>query len=360
MQPESSRIASCMYNLARPFLFCLDPETAHSAAMLALRNGLLPEQSIPHHPRLSQTLWGLPFVHPVGLAAGFDKNAEAIDAIAAQGMAFVECGTVTPKPQRGNPRPRIFRVTQEQAVINRLGFNNKGLACFTGNASARKTRAVLGGNIGKNKDSEDAVSDYVACLEAVYPHVDYITVNISSPNTPGLRDLQAEESLNGLIAALHAKRKTLVDATGIRKAILVKIAPDLEGDALAMIAQTALHHSLDGLIIGNTTVTRPLAVTKPEWQTGGLSGKPLMPLATKTLAGIARITRGTVPLIGAGGIASAEDAYEKILHGASLVQLYTALIYQGFALVPRIVNGLDALLARDGFSHIGEAVGQKL
>lgn len=300
-------------------------------------------------------------MHPVGLAAGFDKNAEVIDALAAQGMASIECGTVTPQPQEGNPKPRIFRITEQEAVINRMGFNNDGLEPFVKNLRERHTKAVVGGNIGKNKDSEDAISDYVACLEAVYPFADYITVNISSPNTPGLRDLQAEEALNALITALHEKRSKLVAATGMHKAILVKIAPDLEGDALAMIAETSLRHALDGLIISNTTITRPgIVEVKPEWQTGGLSGKPLMPLATRTLAEVARLTQGRVTLIGVGGISSAEDAYDKILHGASLVQLYTALIYQGFGLVPRIVAGLDRLLARDGFTHIGQAVGKKL
>lgn len=350
-----------MYRLIRPFLFTLDPETAHRTAIRALRTGIMPGRSVRSFPRLVQHLWGCNFMHPVGLAAGFDKDAEAVDAIAAQGMASVECGTVTPKPQAGNPKPRIFRIAEQEAVINRMGFNNQGLEAFVRNLRARQTQAIVGGNIGKNKDSEDAIRDYVTCLEAIYPFVDYITVNISSPNTPGLRDLQAEEALNTLIAALHEKRAKLVAATSMHKAILVKIAPDLEGDVLAMIAETALRHALDGLIISNTTITRPgIARVRAEWQTGGLSGKPLMPLATAALAEIARLTQGKVTLVGVGGITSAEDAYEKILHGASLVQLYTALIYQGFGVVPHIVEGLDRLLARDGFTHIGQAVGKKL
>ncbi len=346
-----------MYRIARPFLFTLCPETAHRAGIKALQSGVLPTQKMAPTPALSQQLWGLTFPHPLGLAAGFDKNAEAVDGVAAQGVGFIECGTVTPKPQAGNEKPRIFRVVEEEAVINRLGFNNAGIDAFLSNITRRRSGAVVGGNIGKNKDSADAVADYLTCFQAIHAHVDYITVNISSPNTPGLRDLQAEEALNSLIKALHeARAKTATPA----KPILVKIAPDLEGDALAMIADTALKHALDGLIISNTTITRPGIAAKPEWQTGGLSGKPLMPLATQTLAGIARITRGRIPLVGVGGISSAEDAYEKILHGASLVQLYTALIYQGFGMVPRIVHGLDALLKRDGFTHISEAIGKKL
>lgn len=349
-----------MYRVFRPLLFTMCPETAHHAALAALRAGVLPAHKPHPSARLKQTLWGYDFAHPLGLAAGFDKNAEVIDGVAAQGMAFIECGTVTPRAQEGNPKPRIFRVPEQEAVINRLGFNNKGLDIFVRNVRARKTHAIVGGNIGKNKDSGDAVADYVTCLQAVYPYVDYVTVNISSPNTPGLRDLQAEEALNLLINALHAERASLMQSGHKQKPILVKIAPDLEADALAMIAQTAMRHTLDGLIVSNTTITRPGIAAKPEWQTGGLSGKPLMPLATRTLASIARITKGTIPLIGVGGVASAEDAYEKILHGASLVQVYTALIYQGFALVPRIVEGLDRLMARDGFATIGDAIGKKL
>ena len=349
-----------MYRIARPLIFTLCPETAHHAALAALRSGLLPKHTLPAYPRLTQHLWGYDFTHPIGLAAGFDKNAEVMDGVAAQGMAFVECGTVTPKPQAGNPKPRIFRIVEREAVINRLGFNNKGLDTFVHNIRQRKTHVPVGGNIGKNKDSDDAVADYVTCFNAIYPHVDYITVNISSPNTPGLRDLQAQEALSALIAALHAARELHSTATGKRKPILVKIAPDLEGDALAMIAETAMKHTLDGLIISNTTITRPgIDPVRPEWQAGGLSGKPLMRLATQTLASIARITKDTMPLIGVGGVSSAADAYEKILHGASLVQLYTALIYQGFGMVPLMIKQLDTLLERDGFTHVSQAIGKK-
>ncbi len=350
-----------MYRTLRPFIFTLCPETAHRAAIKALRAGMLPKQQVKASAMLAQELFGCHFPHPVGLAAGFDKNAEAIDGVANQGMAFVECGTVTPKAQAGNPKPRIFRLTEQEAVINRLGFNNEGLECYVANIKQRKSPVIVGGNIGKNKDSEDAVADYVTCLDAVYAHVDYITVNISSPNTPGLRDLQAHESLTVLVRAMQEIRAQKLAGGEKYKSILVKIAPDLSEESAAMIAETALALSFDGLIVSNTTITRPdVAHVKPEWQTGGLSGKPLMKLATQTLANIARLTKGQVPLIGVGGIASAEDAYQKILHGASLVQVYTALIYQGFSMVPEVVVGIESRLKRDGFSHVKDAVGKAL
>lgn len=346
-----------MYRILRPLIFTLPPEDAHHASLCALRAGILPRHDLHTSPRLTQTLWNLSFPNPVGMAAGFDKNAQVIDGLSAQGFGFIECGTVTPRPQSGNPKPRIFRLLNEQAVINRLGFNNDGLEAFQRNLRSRKSVGIVGGNIGKNKDSTDAVADYVTGLRALYRDVDYITVNISSPNTPGLRDLQAEESLRGLVKALHTERAQLDAAGTTRKPILVKIAPDLEQAALDMIADLALSESIDGLIVSNTTITRP-GVSSAEQ--GGLSGVPLKQLSTQTLAAIARATKGSVPLIGVGGIASAEDAYEKILHGASLIQLYTAFIYQGFGLASRIARDLDVLLERDGFAHISEAVGKKL
>ncbi len=352
-----------MYTLARPLLFTLCPEKAHRLALSAFRSGIVPRQTLPEYPRLKQQLLNLTFAHPIGLAAGFDKNAEAIAGIESLGMAFVECGTVTPKPQSGNPRPRVFRLVEQEAIINRLGFNNEGLEVFAQNLRAtKKHHAIVGGNIGKNKDSEDAIADYVTGLNRLYDVVDYITVNISSPNTPGLRDMQAQEVLEALIRALHTARDVHTAQGKKFTPILVKIAPDLDSDALAMIAETALRHRLDGLIVSNTTISRPDRVVAHAHahQAGGLSGKPLMPSSTLALASVARITRGAIPLIGVGGVASAEDAYAKILHGASLVQLYTALVYQGFGMIPKLVSGLDALLARDGFLHVSDAVGASL
>lgn len=346
-----------MYRLLRPLIFTLPPEDAHHASLCALRAGILPRHALHTSPRLTQRLWNLSFLNPVGMAAGFDKNAQVIDGLSAQGFGFIECGTVTPRPQSGNPKPRIFRLPKEQAVINRLGFNNDGLDAFQRNLSSRKSSVIVGGNIGKNKDSADAVADYVTGLRALYRDVDYITVNISSPNTPGLRDLQAEESLRALVKALHAERAQLDAAGATHKPILVKIAPDLEQASLEMIADLARSESIDGLIVSNTTITRP-GVSSAEQ--GGLSGVPLRQLSTQVLAAIARATKGSVPLIGVGGITSAEDAYEKILNGASLVQLYTAFIYQGFGLASRIARELDALLERDGFVHMSDAVGKKL
>jgi dihydroorotate dehydrogenase len=346
-----------MYSTLRPLIFTLSPERAHGAAICALRRGLVPAQPRYRSARLAQRLWGLDFLNPVGLAAGFDKNAEALSGLARQGFGFLECGTVTPRAQPGNPRPRMFRLTKERAVINRLGFNNAGLDVFMRNLAARPSHVVIGGNIGKNKDSTDAAADYVAGLNAVYAQVDYITINISSPNTPGLRDLQSHEALSNLLRALNGARAEKINEGALNKPILVKVAPDLDAEAIALMTEVALSHEVDGLVVGNTTLSRP-GITSGE--AGGLSGAPLMPLATQTLAAFARATRGRIPLIGVGGIASAEDAYQKILHGASLLQLYTALVYEGFALVPRIAEGLDALLARDGFTHISEAVGKGL
>lgn len=349
------------YSLLRPALFTLPPERAHALALCALSTGLMPAQTLPYLPRLEQSLWGLNFMHPIGLAAGCDKNAEAIDGLFSQGFGFVECGTVTPLPQSGNPKPRIFRLIKEEAIINRLGFNNAGLEEFVCNLKRRKSKGIVGGNIGKNKDSVDAISDYVTCLNAIYPYVDYVTVNISSPNTQGLRDLQAYDALKALITALHDARHALISTGVSNKPMLIKIAPDLNADEAAMIGELALTLSVDGLIVSNTTVSRPQMNEVPHHlASGGLSGKPLMLLSTLTLSHIARVTHGKIPLIGVGGVSSAEDAYQKILHGASLVQIYTALIYQGFGIISKMAVALDALLARDGFSSIQEAVGKSL
>lgn len=350
-----------LYPWLRPFIFLLPPECAHHMALKTLASGLLPSRTLPALPRLTQNLWGLSFPHPVGLAAGCDKNASAIDGIASQGFGFIECGTVTPHPQAGNPKPRVFRLKNEQGIINRLGFNNAGLDVFVTHVMARKSSVIVGGNIGKNKDSEDAIADYVTCLKAVYRHVDYITVNISSPNTQGLRELQAHDALKSLIEALHVARDHLVTSGLTRKPIIIKIAPDLSTDAIAIIGELALEYSLDGLIVSNTTTSRPRMEPLPaHLATGGLSGKPLLPLSTMVLAQMARATRGTIPLIGVGGISNAQDAYNKILHGASLVQLYSALVFHGFGLAATIARELDALLAREGVSHISEVIGQAL
>lgn len=346
-----------LYNAFRPALFLLPPEKAHGAAICALQRGLMPEYGTPH-ASLRTIVMGIMFDNPVGLAPGFDKNAECFAGAIRAGCGFVEIGTVTPKAQPGNPAPRVFRLVQQEAIINRLGFNNEGVEAAAARLSQRSGRGVVGGNIGRNKESADAVADYATAMRALYPHVDYITANISSPNTPGLRALQASEELKTLIEALQKLRTELIASGVARKPILVKIAPDCDDDMLRAIAEMALATKLDGLIVGNTTVTREALEGSPyAGETGGLSGKPLFALSTERLKKTYQLTNGTIPLIGVGGIASAEDAYAKIRAGASLVQLYTALVYQGFGLIREINEGLAKLLARDGFTSVSAAVG---
>lgn len=343
----------------RPLVHCLQPEVAHSLGLWALRNDLLTPARLPENPALAISAFGLDFPHPVGLAAGFDKNAEAVEGLFSQGFSFVEAGTVTPLAQPGNPRPRIFRLPEDEAVINRLGFNNHGLSVFVDNLRRlNKKHGVVGANIGKNKDSEDAIADYVRGLMAVYPYADYITVNISSPNTPGLRNLQKRDELSALLAALASARAACTMAHSWQVPLLLKVAPDLDKEERRDVAELVLQHGIDGMIISNTTISRPPAVTgEYKSEAGGLSGRPLLSLSTEVLSDFYRLTEGRIPLIGAGGVASADDAYAKIRAGATLVQLYSALVYQGFGLIKRIHHGLGELMLRDGFSHIREAIG---
>lgn len=310
------------------------------------------------HPSLATTLAGLKLPNPVGLAAGFDKNAECVDACLDQGFGFVEIGTVTPRAQPGNPKPRLFRLTEDEAIINRLGFNNHGAMRAARRLKTRQSDGIVGGNIGKNKDTEQPLSDYILAMQAIYRHVDYITVNISSPNTPGLRDLQQADALRILIRGLQSERKLLVEEGAGSKPIFVKIAPDNEEATLAAIADVACAEHVDGLIISNTTIDRPYLLNRHAQESGGLSGKPLMEKSTATLRRMYQLTNGALPLIGVGGIACATDAYAKIRAGASAVQLYTALIYQGPGLIEQINRRLVHLLARDGFNSIGDAVGR--
>jgi dihydroorotate dehydrogenase len=333
----------------------LPPETAHRMAIKALAMGLVPGRSGADTAQLATRIWGLNFPNPIGIAAGFDKDAEAFAPVLSRGVGFVEVGTLTPRPQPGNPKPRMFRLPSDGAVINRLGFNNGGMAAAAARLSKRdRARGVVGVNIGRNKDSADALADYVAAYKTLAPLADYVTVNISSPNTPGLRDLQAREELDRLIAALHAARA----ASGLSSPILVKIAPDLDEGARQDIADVAMARNLDGLIVGNTTIARPDSLTGPERdEAGGLSGQPLFAPSTALLSDMHRRSGGKVVLIGVGGVASADDAYAKIRAGASLVQLYTGLAYQGLGLIDRIKVGLADHLAADGFSSVAEAVG---
>lgn len=325
------------YSFLRPLLFQLPPEVAHRAAIRALQLPTLPRAHAAHD---AVEVAGLRFANRIGLAAGFDKNAECYAGALRAGFGFVEIGTVTPRPQLGNPTPRMFRLVNEQAVINRLGFNNEGVDAAVARLKKRNpAQGIVGGNIGKNKDSDDAVADYVTCLHALYKWVDYITVNISSPNTPGLRNLQAADSLRQLLDALFEARHAQQAGGLPRKPIFVKIAPDNDDAALDAIADVAREMQLDGLIISNTTITRDgVAHHVHGNEAGGLSGKPLMALSTEVLKKMHVRTEGNIPLIGVGGIASAADVKAKLDAGASLVQLYTALVYQGPALVQRLIK----------------------
>lgn len=341
-----------LFPLARSALRHIEPERAHRLTIAALKAGLGPRQRGRDPASLAVDLWGLHFPNPLGIAAGFDKNGEVPDAMLAMGMGFAEVGTVTPVPQSGNPRPRIFRLEAEHAVINRLGFNNEGHAALKKRLEARRGRpGIVGVNIGANKDAADRVADYERGIATFEGLASYFTVNISSPNTPGLRSLQSRAELGGLIArVLKARRGTTP--------VLLKIAPDLTAPELSDIAAVALGMRLDGLIVSNTTIQRVGLVSGPHsFEAGGLSGRPLLELSNQVLRDIYRLTKGRIPIIGVGGISSGADAYAKIRAGASLVQLYSALTYEGPALVGRIKRDLAAGLARDGFNHISDAVG---
>ena len=344
-----------LYPLVRPLLRALSPETAHRLTLAALAAGLGGSNRAPDLPELRQRLWGLCFPNPIGIAAGFDKDARAPEALLRLGFGFVEIGTVTPQPQSGSAKPRVFRLEADAALINRMGFNSGGLDRVVERMSARhRQTGVVGINIGKNRDSADAAPDYTEGVRRAAPLADYLVVNVSSPNTPGLRDLQARAVLEALLLQVLAAR----DEAGVRPPLLVKIAPDLAPEERADIAAVALATGIDGMIIANTTIARPPELHSPQAnEAGGLSGRPLFGPSTALLAEMYRLTEGRLPLIGVGGVASAEDAYAKIRAGASLVQLYTALVFAGPALLGRIKTGLAALLHRDGFASIAEAVG---
>ncbi len=341
-----------LFPLARPLMSLMDPETAHGLTLRALRLGLGPSQRAPDPVSLAIDLFGLHFENPLGIAAGFDKNGEVPDAMLAMGMGFAEVGTVTPLPQSGNPRPRIFRLPLHRAVVNRLGFNNEGHAALKKRLLARRKRpGIVGVNIGANKDAADRIADYEAGIRAFEGLASYFTVNISSPNTPGLRALQNKAELQTLVARVLAARKG-------NTPVLLKIAPDLNAEELGDIAEVALEQGLDGLIVSNTTIAREGLVSGINAnETGGLSGAPLFAMSTAVLRDIYRLTGGRLPLVGVGGISSADDAYAKIRAGASLVQFYSALTYDGPSLVGRIKQGLAARLAADGFAHLKDAVG---
>lgn len=335
----------------------LGPEEAHRLTLAALKVGLGPRARGPADPILATRLAGLELANPIGLAAGFDKNAQVPGALLAAGFGLVECGTTTPAPQAGNPRPRLFRLTADRAVINRLGFNNDGLEAFAGRLAARPNGGVVGANIGANKDSPDRLADYTLGLTRLWGVADYFTLNISSPNTPGLRDLQQKSALADLLASVAATRSALTRAGGDHP-IFLKVAPDLDDAAVGDIVEAAIRFTLDGLIVGNTTVARPAHLTgASRGESGGLSGAPLMEPSTRLLRAFHQAAGGRLALIGVGGIASGADAYAKIRAGASAVQLYTALTFAGPDLVIAIQRDLAALLRADGFASVAQAVG---
>jgi len=345
---------SALHTLATRALHLLDPEDAHRATLAALRAGLGP-RAPAETAGLRVDLAGLRLPNPVGLAAGFDKNAEVAGAMLAAGFGFVECGTVTPLPQPGNPRPRLFRLGEDRAVINRLGFNNQGLERFAANL-ARRGAGVVGANIGANKDAADRIADYVTGLTRLWRLADYFTVNISSPNTPGLRTLQTGAALSELLGRISETRASLAG----HAPIFLKVAPDLDDAEIEAIADGVAAARFDGVIVGNTTLSRPDSlVSRHRGEAGGLSGAPLMSLSTRVLARFHAAAKGRFALIGVGGIASGADAYAKIRAGASAVQLYSALVFQGPALVTAIRRDLAARLAADGFASVADAVGAR-
>ena len=342
---------SCLiYKLLRPLAFALDAETAHRATVTAL--SLAPSLPLPRFDRrLASEVAGLRFPSPVGLAAGFDKDALCPDAMLGLGFGFVEVGTLTPRPQEGNPKPRLFRLKEDRAVINRMGFNNGGQAAALERLRSRERRGVLGVNIGANKECADRIADYVQGVKAMSGVADYLTVNISSPNTPGLRDLQAGGELVELLQAVRGAR----EAAG--PPVFLKVAPDLEGEDHHRIVRAAIDNGIDALIASNTTVSRPSLRSVHRGEPGGLSGRPLKSLALEQLRIFRAASGGAIPLIAAGGIESADDAWDRITAGASLVQLYSALVYEGPGLAKRIAAGLAKRLDGSGLSSIAEAVG---
>ncbi|MES3099377.1 quinone-dependent dihydroorotate dehydrogenase [Sphingomonas faeni] len=333
-----------------PILFRLDAERAHTLTIAALAAwGKAGTPLAPSVPRLATTVAGIAFPNPIGLAAGVDKDGHAIDGFFGLGFGSVEIGTLTPLAQPGNPKPRIFRLPEDRAVINRLGFNNGGLNGALPRAQSAKRNGVLGINVGANKDATDRTADYVHGITRAAPHADYITINISSPNTPGLRDLQHGAALRDLLAACTVAKGTTP--------IFLKVAPDLEPADIDDIARAALDNRIDALIVNNTTISRPALRSANAKETGGLSGAPLAPLARQRLSDFRKATGAAIPLISVGGVNNGAEAYARLRAGASLVQLYTALVYEGPGLPARILRELDALLTRDGFATVADAVG---
>ena len=342
-------------NIGLRALHCIDPEAAHGLAIRALQMGLAPSPGQITSERLKTTFAGIDLPNPVGLAAGFDKNATVLTGLAKAGFGFVEVGAATPRPQPGNPKPRLFRLTEDYAAINRFGFNNDGMDAIAARLAIRPKDAVIGLNLGANKDSEDRASDFAKVLTCCGAHLDFATVNVSSPNTEKLRDLQGKAALSALLAGVMEAR----DGLQRHIPVFLKIAPDLTDAEIEEIAEVAIASKLDAVITTNTTLDRKALTSKHKGEMGGLSGAPLFTKSTRVLARLSKLTEGDLPLVGVGGICNAQDAYDKICAGASVVQLYTALVFGGLSLVEEVVRGLDSLLERDGFANVAEAVGSK-
>ncbi|WP_334175654.1 quinone-dependent dihydroorotate dehydrogenase [Pseudoxanthobacter sp.] len=344
--------------LARRALFCLEAEKAHRLTIAALASGLARVPQPRPDPALRQTLFGLDFPNPLGMAAGFDKDAEVPDAVLGLGFGFTEIGTVTPLAQPGNPRPRLFRLVEDRGIINRMGFNNAGHAPALARLRARRGRpGIVGVNVGANKDAADRMADYVTGIARFAAVADYFTVNVSSPNTPGLRDLQAKAALEELLARALEARDAAAEGAGRRVPVLLKIAPDLDEHGLDDVAEAIAGSGLDGLIVSNTTISRPALASPRARESGGLSGRPLFPLSTIALAKMRGRVGPGLPLIGVGGVDSAETAFAKIAAGANLVQLYSGLVYEGPDLIGRILGGLSAELKRRGLASLADASG---
>lgn len=351
---------NALFGLGKPLIHALDPEIAHGLAIRAL--SLLPARTPPaSDPRLAVDLFGRYFPNPVGLAAGFDKQAEVPDALLGLGFGFVEVGGVVPKPQPGNAKPRLFRLPRDGAIINRFGLNSDGLEVVRARLARRRAASgIVGVNIGANKDSADRIADYVACTRALTGLASFLTINVSSPNTPGLRDLQGEAFLDDLLARALAARDEADAGASRRTAILLKIAPDLSLGGLDAITRTALRRGVDGLVVSNTTIERAQSLNERDLaqEAGGLSGRPLFEPSTRLLAESYRRLEGKIPLVGVGGVDSADAAWAKILAGASLVQLYTALVYEGPGLIGEITQGLLAKVKAENLASISAAVGR--
>lgn len=345
---------SLLSRLGQQALFAFDPEMAHGLSIAGLRTGLIPACRVPHDPRLTQTVAGLTFDNPLGMAAGYDKNAEVPAELVKLGFGFAEVGTLTPRPQTGNPKPRLFRLTGDRAVINRMGFNNEGHAAALERLKRLPKTLMVGVNIGANKDSVDRIDDYVAGIRTFYGVARYFTANVSSPNTPGLRNLQDRDSLDALLTTVLAARDAeAASAGGVKVPVFLKIAPDMSEGGLDDIAEVSLARGLDGLIVSNTTLSRAgLTDTRQATEAGGLSGRPLFNLSTTVLAKMRQRVGKDLPIIGAGGVENAETAAEKIRAGADLVQLYSCMVYEGPDLAARIRRGLSSLCDREKLSSI--------